>query len=62
MRLGYSFLGINMDVILQPNRKPIMMSLRFFALLKVSTETIKNSKHYILKVIRLHYIAILSKS
>ena len=39
-----------------------MMSLWAFAILKVCNETITNSKHHLIKIKRLHYTDILSKS
>ena len=44
------------------NQRPILMSLRFFGLLKMSTETIEKWKHHLIKIKRSHYTTILSKS
>lgn len=43
------------------NQKTIMMSTFIFILLKVRNETMKNSKHCLLKITRLLYTAILPK-
>lgn len=45
------------------NKKPVIMSLcLFFTLLKLFTEIIKNGKYLLRKMIRSHYIVVLSKS
>lgn len=43
-------------------KKPVMMSLCFFALSKFYTKTVKNDKYHKLKINSSHFTTVLSKS